>query len=225
LGTTNDINVGKFLKAWRTALVELQRAYDDLVGEIHALILRAFNLSSETGRATIQRRARSVFENCIEPRLRAYAHHLAEPDTADAQWAEAIATMLIGKVPKTWIDADRARFEIALSEMARSFRHIETIVFEKGRRPSSMDEPARLIRLSITDEFSAEREAVATVEKRDRDVLAKGILRVREALADLGISEKQGLALAVLGCVAQEYIPEDKKAVEDSRLERSNVVG
>lgn len=59
----------------------------------------------------------------------------------DAQWAEALATMLVGKVPKTWIDSDRARFEIALSEMVRSFRHIEAIVFERGRRPASGDEP------------------------------------------------------------------------------------
>jgi hypothetical protein len=223
-GATTDINVGKFLKSWRTSLVELQRAYDDLVAEIHTLVLRAFNLSSETGRATLQRRARAVFENCVEARLRAFAHHLAEPETADAQWAEAIATMLIGKVPKTWIDTDRARFEIALSEMARSFRHIETIVFERGRRSPSMEEPARLIRLSITDEFSTEREAVATVEKRDRDALAAGILRVREALAELGLDEKHGIALAVLGCVAQEYIPEDKKTADDSMLERSRIV-
>jgi hypothetical protein len=133
--------------------------------------------------------------------------------------------MLIGKVPKTWIDSDRARFEIALSEMARSFRHIETIVFERSRRPASMDEPARIIRLSVTDEFSAEREAVATVEKRDRDALAAGILRVRETLVGLGLADKQGLALAILGCVVQEYIPEDRKAMDDSKLERSKLVG
>lgn len=224
-GATTDANVGKFLKAWRTTLVELQRAYDDLVAEIHNLVLRAFSLSSETGRVALQRRARAVFENCVEARLRAFAHHLAEPESADAQWAEAIATMLIGKVPKTWIDTDRARFEISLSEMARSFRHIETIVFERGRRPASMDEPARLIRLSVTDEFSAEREVVVTVEKRDRDTLAVGIVRVRQALADLGLDEKQNLALAVLGCVAQEYIPEDNKSTDESKFERSKLVG
>jgi hypothetical protein len=226
LGSRADVNATVFLKAWRSALVELQRAYDDLVAEVHNLILRAFSLSSESGRAAVQRRALAVFENCVEPRLRAFAHHLAEPDSADAQWAEAIATMLVGKVPKTWIDSDRARFEIALSEMVRSFRHIEAIVFERSKRPASADEPARLIRVSVTDEFSAEREIVATVEKRDRDLLAKGILHVRQALAGLGLEAKQNLALAVLGSVVQEYIPEEKAtAAHPPKMERSSLVG
>ncbi len=220
-----DVNASVFLKAWRSTLMELQRAYDDLIIEIHNLVLRAFNISSETGRVAVQRRATAVFENCVEPRLRAFAHHLAEPDAVDAQWAEAIATMLVGKVPKTWIDSDRARFEIALSEMVRSFRHIEAIIFERGRRPASADDPARLIRLSVTDEFSAEREIVATVEKRDRDLLATGILHVRQALADLGLEEKQNLALAILGSVVQEYIPGEKAVGEDKKLERSSLVG
>ena len=219
-----DMNASVFLKAWRSTLVELQRSYDDLVAEIHNLVLRAFSISSETGRVALQRRATAVFENCVEPRLRAFSHHLAEPDAVDAQWAEAIATMLVGKVPKTWIDSDRARFEIALSEMVRSFRHIEAIVFERGRRPPSADDPARLIRVSVTDEFSAEREIVATVEKRDRDLLATGILHVRQALADLGLEERQNLALAILGSVVQEYIPGEKSA-DDKKLERTSLVG
>jgi hypothetical protein len=217
-----DMNATVFLKSWRSTLVELQRAYDDLVAEIHNLVLRAFNISSETGRVAVQRRASAVFENCVEPRLRAFAHHLAEPDAVDAQWAEAIATMLVGKVPKTWIDSDRARFEIALSEMARSFRHIEAIVFERSKRPASADDPARLIRVSVTDEFSAEREIVATVEKRDRDLLATGILHVRQALADLGLEERQNLALAILGSVVQEYMPSDK-AEDHEKIEWSSL--
>ena len=224
LGSRADMNAALFLKAWRSTLVELQRAYDDLVAEIHNLVLRAFNISSDTGRLAVQRRANAVFENCVEPRLRAFAHHLAEPDVLDAQWAEAIATMLVGKVPKTWIDSDRARFEIALSDVVRSFRHIEAIVFERSKRPESADDPVRLIRVSVTDEFSAEREIVATVEKRDRDLLATGILHVRQALADLGLEERLNLALAILGSVVQEYIPGEKPS-DDRKLERSSLVG
>jgi len=108
--------------------------------------------------------------------------------------------------------------------MVRSFRHIEAIVFERGRRAASADDPARLIRVSVTDEFSAEREIVATVEKRDRDLLATGILHVRQALADLGLEERQNLALAILGSVVQEYIPPEKSA-DDKKLERSSLVG
>lgn len=219
-------NVASFMKAWRSALIELQRAYDDLVADIRNLVLRAFSVSSDSGRALLQRRAAAVVENCVDPRLRAFAHHLSEGETPEAQWAEAIGTMLVGKVPKNWIDSDRARFEIALSEMARSFRHMEAIVFERSKRSASDDEPARLMRLSVTDEFSAEREAVVTVEKRDRDVLASGILQVRQALSDLGLEDKRDLALAVLGSVAQEYMPEDTtEKRKDAVAERSAVHG
>lgn len=209
-GARANGNVATFMKAWRAALIELQRAYDDLVADIRNLVLRAFNVSSDHGRALVQRRAAVVAENCIEPRLRAFAHHLSEGETPDTQWAEALGTMLVGKVPKSWIDSDRARFEISLSEMARSFRHIEAIVFEKSKRGEMADAPAKLLRVSVTDEFSAEREAVVTVEKRDRDVLALGIVQVRQALADLGLEENRDLALAILGTIAQDYIPDDK---------------
>jgi hypothetical protein len=225
-GARSSKSVGVFMKAWRTALIELQRAYDDLVADIRNLILRAFNLSSEQGRALMQRRATAVAENCIDPRLRAFAHHLSEGETPDTQWAEAIGTMLVGKVPKTWIDSDRARFEISLSEMVRSFRHIEAIVFERSKRTSTSDEPARLLRVSVTDEFSAEREAVVTVEKGDRDVLASGILQVRQALSDLGLEEKRDLALAILGTVVQDYIPADRsEKKKNAAVERSETHG
>lgn len=220
-GTRANGNVTVFMKSWRAALIELQRAYDDLVADIRNLILRAFNVASEHGRSLVQRRAIGVVDNCVDPRLRAFAHHLSEAETPDTQWAEAIGTMLVGKVPKNWIDTDRARFEIALSEMARSFRHIEAIVFERSKRAGSGDEPARLMRLSITDEFSAERETVVAVEKRDRDMLASGILQVRQALSDLGIEERRDLALAVLASVAQGFIPEDKKDKQKDETERS----
>jgi hypothetical protein len=208
-GGRGGANVVVFMKAWRAALVELQRIYDDLVADIRNLVLRAFNVSSDNGRALVQRRAATVAENCIEPRLRAFAYHLSEAETPDTQWAEAIGTVLVGKVPKNWIDSDRVKFEISLSEMARSFRHIEAIVFERSKRATT-DEPAKLLRLSVTDEFSAEREAVVTVEKRDRDMLTSGILQVRQALCDLGLEQNRDLALAVLGTVAQDYIPDDR---------------
>ncbi|MCC6363050.1 MAG: hypothetical protein IT165_05965 [Bryobacterales bacterium] len=203
-------NVAVFMKAWRAALIELQRAYDELVADIRSLVLRAFNVPSDNGRALVQRRAAAVAGSCVEPRLRAFAHHLSESETPDTQWAEAIGTMLVGKVPKNWIDTDRARFEISLSEVTRSFRHIEAIVFERSKRVASGDDPARLLRVSITDEFSSEREAVVTVERRDRDLLASGIVEVRQALSALGLDEKPDLALAILGSVAQNYIPDEK---------------
>jgi hypothetical protein len=209
------------MKAWRAALIELQRAYDDLVADIRNLVLRAFNVSSEQGRAVVQRRAAAVVEKCVEPRLRAFAHHLSEGETPDTQWAEAIGTMLVGKVPRNWSDTDRARFEIALSEMSRSFRHIEAIVFERSKRAGAHDEPARLLRLSVTDEFSAEREVVVSVEKRDRDALASGILQIRQTLSDLGLEQQRDLALAILGTVAQDYIAEEKSEKQGAAPERS----
>jgi hypothetical protein len=225
-GTRANGNVTVFMKAWRAALIELQRAYDDLVADIRNLILRVFNVASDHGRSLVQRRAVAVVDNCVDPRLRAFAHHLSEGETPDTQWAEAIGTMLIGKVPKNWIDSDRARFEISLSEMARSFRHIEAIVFERSKRSASAEEPARLLRLSVTDEFSAEREAVVTVEKRERDVLASGILQVRQVLSDLGVADRRDMALAILGSIAQDYLPDDKNDKQkEPTAERSVIHG
>jgi hypothetical protein len=214
-------NVAVFMKAWRTALIELQRAYDDLIANIRSMVLRAFNVSSDQGRALVQRRAAALVEKCVEPRLTAFVHHLNEGETPDTQWAEAIGTMLVGKVPKSWVDTDHARFEISLSEMARSFRHIEAIVFERAKHEHAHDEIARLLRVSITDEFSAEREIVVSVEKRDRDVFASGILQVRQALSDLGLERQRDLALAILGTVVQDYITEENNEKKGAMPQRS----
>jgi hypothetical protein len=110
--------------------------------------------------------------------------------------------------------------------MARSFRHIEAIAFERSKRAASAEEPAQLLRGSVTDEYSAEREAEETVEKRDRDLLASGILHVRQALSDLGVEEQCDLALAILGSVAQDYISDDKSDKrKDKESERSTTHG
>jgi hypothetical protein len=225
-GASATGNVTAFMKAWRTALIELQRNYDDLVADIRNLAFRAFNVPSDNGRELVKQRALAVVENCIDPRLRAFAYHLSEGESPDAQWAEAIGTMLVGKVPKNWIDSDRARFEIGLSEMARSFRHIEAIVFERAKRTGPGDESARFMRVSVTDEFSPEREAVVAVEKRDREMLASGILQIRQVLSEIGVDEKRDVALAILANVAQDYIPDDKtKQHEEILSEKSATHG
>lgn len=209
-GSHSTQAVDHFIKSWRAALLELQRAYDELVAEIHHLTLRAFGLSLPEGRKLLQYRASALADECVDPRLRAFCHILSQASMTDAHWAEALGTLVVGKVPKTWNDADRARFEISLNELARAFRHLEVILFEKSRRVTANAEPVRIMRIGVTDEFSAEREAVVVVDRRERDLLAAGIIHLRQALEDIGLNSKRDLALAVLGTLCQDFLADQR---------------
>jgi hypothetical protein len=103
------------------------------------------------------------------------------------------------------------RFVGGVVQLLDCFRHLEAIIFERAKLSSGHHEPARILRLSVTDEFTAEREAVVAVQKHDRDRLAAGILQVRETLTHLGLADNRDLALAVLGSVVQDYISDPLK--------------
>ncbi|MCX8052993.1 MAG: hypothetical protein N3B12_04225 [Armatimonadetes bacterium] len=211
--------IDKFIRSWRAALLELQRAYDELIAEIHRLTIRAFGLGAGEARKILKYRASAVLEQCVDPRLKAFCHVLSRDSMTDAQWAEALGTLLAGKAPAAWNDTDRARFEVALTELVRAFRHLEAILFEKSRHARPAAEPVRIMRIGVTDEFSAEQEAVVVVDRRDRDLLASGIIQVRRALEALGLETHRDLALAILGTVVQDFLPSNG-AVDEDQLTR-----
>jgi hypothetical protein len=203
--------VEKFFKALRGALVELQRAYDDLLAELEQLIFRAFSAPGPKPREAVRFRVGPIAEHAIEPKLRAFMLHLCEDQLEDARWIEAIGTLLVGKTPKTWSDSDRARFEVNLAELVRAFRHIEALVFEQTEREKAGTIPAEVLRIGITDRHSKEREAVVVVEPTEQSRVAEGVIRVEECLDKLGISANPELALAVLGISSRRFLSEREK--------------
>jgi hypothetical protein len=207
-GTANAKEVKVFFRTLSGALSELQRTYDDLIADLQTLLCHAFSTSGAKAREIIRYRAQTVADHAVEPRLRAFIRHLCDDQLKDASWIEAVATLLTGKVPQNWTDSDRARYEVALTDLVRTFRHIEALVFESANRSHAGRPPAEVLRIGVTDRHSKDREAVVAVESEDQDALAESVIQMEECLDRLKVNANAELALAALATVARRFLAE-----------------
>ena len=219
--STDDVPV--FFQNLRKALSELQRAYDDLLSDLQQVLLRVFGITGGKGREVIRFRAHTLADHALEPRLRAFIHHLADEELEDVAWIEAIATLLVGKPPRTWTDTDRARYELVLSELARNFRHIEALAGELSHRAQVGAAPGEFMRIGVTDRFSKELEAVVVVEPHNQSAVAEAVLRIEEVLAGLQVGNMPSLALAALATASRRFLAEMEGQVGTPQLKQEEV--
>jgi len=202
----SSVIVGRFFHELKSGFVELQKCYDDLLSQLQQLLYQAFDIKGNDARVVIQRRASAVANYAVEPRMKAFIMHLCASELEEVQWIEAIGALLGSKPPKSWNDADRARYEVGISELARNFRHMEALVFELTRSETSGESVAEVFRIGVTDQHSKELEAVVSVGAKDRDMLAKAILDIEGLLERLGIAEEPSLSLAALAAVSKGFL-------------------
>jgi hypothetical protein len=200
-----------FIKALRRALIELQRAYDDLLADIRTLVLRAFGASDDT-RQELQARAAALLPHCIEGRLKAFVQQLQQSGLNDHVSLEAIGSQLVGKPPKAWTDVDRARFEIVLAELTRAFRHLEALVFEELKCARTGSHPIQIFRIGVSDRHSREYESVVSVESPDEEAIADAVIGLTRTLEAKGIAGNAQLALAALAMLSRQFLAELEEA-------------
>jgi len=197
-----------FFSSLKGALIELQRAYDDLLFELQSLLFKAFNFGEGEARERIRTRAKALIDHCVEPRLKAFALQLQDDFENEAAWIEAVATIVVGKEPRLWNDTDRARYEVTLADLVRNFRHIEALVFEESARLEQGHKPEHILRISVSDRHSKDLEAVVVVEPQDSSTFADAVVRLDELLERLNLASNPELALAALSSVSRKYLSE-----------------
>ena len=115
------------------------------------------------------------------------------------EWVEAIGTYIANKPPASWNDADKAHFEINLSELARKFHHFEAVSFEQQKQSEeSVDNAGEVIRVGITTLSASEQERVVTVPstiEAHADHIERGIEEVFERF---DVDGDANLRLAIL---------------------------
>ena len=145
--TTDSQAVSEFFSALQSALSELEKVYDILLNSVELLLIEAFTLTptAEKLRAELVARAEPLLSVTIEIDLKGFLVQICSGGHDHTGWLEAIATYLAKKPPSAWVDADKAQFEINLSQIARKFRHFEAVSYEKlARTESSAGEPIRV---------------------------------------------------------------------------------
>ncbi len=153
-------------------------------------------------------RARSLERFCIEPRLKAFVHQLQDSSLNEAAWVEAISTIVVGKEPRLWTDLDKARYDIRATELVRTFKHLEVLAFEDMRRSEQGARPEHIFRLSVSDRFSNEKEAVISVEPAEAGKFSHAVVVLDELVERLCEGSSVEIALAALSSVSQKYLAE-----------------
>jgi hypothetical protein len=198
--------VRAFFHELQSGFAELQRCYDDLLYRLQQLLYQAFDIKEADARKIIQQRAATVADYAVEPRMKAFIMHLCADDLEDVPWIEAIGALLAGKPPKSWNDADRARYEVSVSELSRNLRHIEALVFEITRPEVVKDAAAEVFRIGVTDRHSKELEAVVSVASKDTGILTTAIIDLEGVLEKSGLADRPDLSLAALAVVSKSFL-------------------
>jgi hypothetical protein len=201
-----SVDVQGFFTALHGALGELQRAYDELLSNLERLLFAAFGSAKEGQRAVLKFRAKQVLDHAVDPRLKAFAHHLCDEELDDVLWIEAIATLIVGRPPKGWNDLDRAKYEVMLTDLVRTFRHVEALVFETARQTTLGKAPVEVIRLGVTDGHSKDTEAVVAIHAADRERLASTVFELEGCLEKLGVHSDANLSLAAMAVVCRKLL-------------------
>lgn len=200
---------------------KLARAVDELSwchGELLVRLLEdLFEESGETSRRAISGQAKALEDEVLNPDVRAFVLTLAN-DTVDtdADWIAAIATVVAGKAPSEWTDADLNRFRPVLSRRVAAFQRL--VALHADQRADGGG-PFKPYRLTLTRPDGSEHVGLVGVDDKDHgfvsDILDMGL---NELVARMG-SEKRALS-ALMAIVAEKLLPEIE-AADDMKVDFS----
>ncbi len=200
--------VSDFFNTLQGALSELGSAYDQLLNSLEQMLAAAFTSesSAEELRTELATRADPLLEVAIETQLKGFLIQVCSGGHDLTSWIEAIATFLAKKPPASWIDTDKAQFEINLSQLARKFRHFETVSYEKLQHTESSGET---IRIGITTPNEHEQERVVNLtDEEHADKIEQAITKVFD---DLDADGNPEFRLAVLARISKKMMQEFDK--------------
>ncbi|MFQ3626730.1 MAG: hypothetical protein SNJ81_04045 [Cyanobacteriota bacterium] len=166
-----------FRKKLVQCLHEIQFAYDNLLSDCQKLLYEAFGVRRKEDhlREDLRVRASYLVGRCINPSLRHFVTKAVEEESSDRDWLEALVRIVADKHPKSWIDEDFSRFEIALSELVRRFQNLESLWTEVRQQGKGFD----ALRITVTNPNGQEVHEVVWIDKDHQalfDRLAEEVL-------------------------------------------------
>jgi len=209
--TTSSKAVSAFFSTLQEVLSELGQAYEALLNSIEQLLVEAFNLppTREELRTQLVARAEPLLAVTIEMQLKGFLIQVCSGGHDFTSWIEAIATYLANKPPASWVDADKAQFEIKLSELTRKFRHFEAVSYEKRRHTeSSGGEP---IRVGITTPNQPEQEQIVTLTPAADEQAREIADAIKQVFDKFNVEDNPELHIAILARISQKWMQQLEK--------------
>ena len=208
---TNPKLISEFFDTLQDALSELEQVYGVLLNSIERMLVEAFTLtpSREKLRAELVDRAEPLLAIAVETELKGFLVQICSGGHDFSSWLEAIATYLAKKPPASWVDLDKAQFEINLSHLARKFRHFEAVSYEKREHPElAAGEP---IRVGITAPNQPEQERVVTLPSTADEQATQIATEIRRIFEHHNVEDNPELHIAILARISQKWMQELEK--------------
>jgi hypothetical protein len=210
--------VDDFVSRLRSALGELQSAYDRLLDSQAEHLQKTFDLPLDRAsmREELATRTTRVMPLAADVKLKGFLVRAADSALEEREWLTSIATLLGGKPPAAWRDDDAALAEMTLARLRQQFSAIEAMSMAANHGGGRGVE---LVRVSITKAGGQETERV--VPLRTKRSKAQGAFR--DALNHLmGNAELPPDAmLAEMALAAHRLISEDAESLNRSPDERA----
>jgi len=202
VGIAEDKDLQRVIKGLREGLEELVEAYPSMLHRLRDILLAELqvpNLSPQS-LAELRDRAVNIRQLAGDFHLEALVGRLSQFDGAD-QAFEGIASLVVNKPPRDWVDPDLDRAAVEIADMAQKFLRAETFARVKGR-PEKRHAMAVVIGMDgklapLLEEFH--------VGDADRDAIDKTIERVTSALEETDTNRKN-IILAALAEISTRYM-------------------
>ena len=200
-------------------LAELSQAYPGMLHRLKETLLSELQVpnSSVSMLAELRARAENIRDLSGDHRMEAFVMRLAQFFGTEKDM-ESLASMVVNKPSRGWVDADIDRATVELAEMAGKFMRIESYAHVRGRSDKRHS-------MAVTVGMSGRPETVHyefDITSLDRPEVNALVRKMNEALLDAG-EERRDIILAALAELSAAYL--NSEEAEDSEPRTTEKTG
>lgn len=196
--------VTRFVQVLKYALDELKATYPELLTRLETAVVAAFDRPGSFGevRHGLSTVAGKLIVAVAEPHLKAFCFRLADTSLSDSAWVESLGSLVCGKPPSRWVDADLESFQEEIGRFARQFQRVEALAFDVIK-----DKGRSAIRVAVTQPDGLEIDHVLYVggeEEAQAAEIQTQIDRILQRTSRVGLvaaTRALGKALSAAGDV------------------------
>lgn len=189
-------------KKLRLSISELRRCFPELQGRMSAAILEAFKYDGtlDAWRHSVSGSAETVLVGLGDPDFRSFCIKLIDTENPDADWLEALGSLLTRLPPSRWKDRDELVFRERIIALAAQFNRVLATCF---LRDGSL--PDKAIRLAVTPRSGIEKNLVVNLSPKQSEESDKLIAELRKHM-----SADSQISLAALSQLLWDMLPNEQ---------------
>ena len=205
-----ESEVKAFVEKLRESIAELQKEENKLFNDIQEILYRAFNVDprASDARSNISERSKLVIDVTLDPSFKGFLVRVAD-HLPNKSWLESIATVVTGRPPLEWTDADLLKYEHEMAAFHHKIKKYEQIALERGR--ISGDIKGEIAQISVTSSKHGEMAKVFHIQ----DEYQERISQLEQSLVDFiderGLSDKPEIFLSALSEVLRKMLVKESK--------------